>query len=393
MAYVWIGWVLLLGLIGLVWVVRQYDVSRYQRTANPLCPTSFEGPPADAPMVSVLVAAKDEEQNIESCVTTMLDQDYPHFEVIVINDRSADRTREIAEGIPDSAGRLTVLSVTELRDGWFGKNNAMREGVERARADWLCFTDADCRQVSRRTLSMAVRYAVEHRIDFLSVLPVLETGSLAERIIQPVAGALMVFWFNPQRVNDPASKTAYANGAFMLMSRKAYEAIGGHERVRTQVNEDMHMARFAKEQGLTLHVVENRDLYLTRMYTSFREIWRGWSRIFYGCFGTLRRLVVSFVMMFIFSFFPWASAAVGWIAVALQGWDQAGPWRNVAIAAVVTVVLQQLLIARFYRVSQSPWWYAPTYVLGTVAVLGMLVSAMSKIRGYQAMVWRGDQVT
>src|SRR4029079_6010588 len=106
----------------------------------------------------------------------------------------------------------------------------------------------------------------------------------------PVCGAVMVFWFHPKRVNDPEHSAAYANGAFMLLRRSCYDAIGGHDEVRTQVNEDMHMAHLAKEHRQRLVVVQNEDLYTVRMYSRFKDIWRGWSRIFYGCFGTFRRL-------------------------------------------------------------------------------------------------------
>jgi hypothetical protein len=265
----------------------------------------------------------------------------------------------------------------------------MRAGVEKATGSWLCFTDADCRQVSPRTLSMAMRMAIDEQVDLLSVLPVLETRSVVERVIQPIAGAVMIFWFNPQRVNNPTSRTAYANGAFMLMRRETYAAIGGHERVKTEVNEDMHMARLVKEQGLRLRVVPNHGLYVTRMYSNARETWRGWSRIFYGCFGTFRRLAVSFMFMLIMGLTPWASAVVAWSAVAMCGWAQAGPWQNIAVTATLAILLQQSLLVRYYRASQARWWYAPTYGIGALVVLAMLVNAMCKLGGRQATVWRG----
>ena len=129
-------------------------------------------------------------------------------------------------------------------------------------------------------------------------------------------------------------------------------------------------------------------LYLTRMYSNVRDTWRGWSRIFYGCFGTFRRLAVSFMFMLVMGLSPWASAAIAWTALALTGW-QAGPWRNVAIAATVAIVFQQTLLVRYYRASQARWWYAPTYGLGSVVILAMLVNAMCKLGGRQATVWRG----
>jgi chlorobactene glucosyltransferase len=381
-------WIVLLGLIGLIWLTRHLEVSRAYREQIPLRRDSFDGPPSDPPPVSVLVAFKDEEDNVELCVRTLLEQDYPNFELILINDRSKDRTPEILESFArNSNGRdVSVVHVSDLREGWFGKNNAMREGLERAKGEWLVFSDADCCQTSRRTLSMAVRQASEHKIDFLSVLPVLETPSIWERIIQPVCGAIMVFWFHPRRVNDPRSKAAYANGAFMLMTRDAYRRIGGHEVVKTEVNEDVHMARLAKEKGVRLFVMQNEGLYRVRMYTRFMDTWRGWSRIFYGCFGSLRRLMVSFLSMLIVSLIPWLSAAVGWAAVALGA---GAGWTWLAVVATITVLIQQTVIFRYYRLSYANPWLAPTFPLGGLLSLGMLLNAMSKLAGMTTTTWRG----
>jgi len=385
-------WSVLLALVASVWASRHRAINRAHRELPPLTADTFPGPVSDPPWVSVLIAAKDEEGNIEAAVRTLLDQDYPNFELIVVNDRSNDRTGEILESIRAERAdeKLQVIHVEHLRDGWFGKNNAMREGVARAKGEWLCFGDADCRQTSNRTLSAAVHYARANKIDFLSLLPQLETHSVWERIIQPVCGAVMVFWFNPERVNDPAYSEAYANGAFMLMARTCYEAIGGHEAVRTEVNEDMWMARLAKEHGQRLFMVQNDGLYRVRMYSRFREIWRGWSRIFYGCFGTFRRLRVTMLMLLATNVFPYTSLLIAAAVLLASGWTGAGAgWHWVAGASGIAVLLQQTVIARFYKLSRvNPAW-APTFILGALVCIGMLANSMLKLRGRTATTWRG----
>ncbi len=387
----WIVWCAILALVALIWASRHFEISRARREHIPLSATAYPGPPRQPPLVSVLIAAKDEEANIEPAVRTMLEQDYPNFEMIVINDRSTDRTPQILEQIKAEQpnGRLQVIHIRELRDGWFGKNNAMREGIEQARGEWLCFGDADCRQVSTRTLSMAVRHAIEWNIDFLSVLPRLETQSIWERIIQPVCGAVMVFWFHPRRVNDPRHEAAYANGAFMLMKRTCYDAIGGHDAVRTQVNEDMHMARLAKERGQRLVVVQGEGLYTVRMYSRLREIWRGWSRIFYGCFGTFRRLRLTMFMLLLTSIIPYGSLLASLIVVLLKGSAASPGWFWVLGLSAAAVLLQQTVIARFYRLSRANPWFAPTWIVGVVFCIGMLINAMLKLKGRTTTTWRG----
>ncbi len=387
-----IVWAVLLCGVACIWASRHSAISRARRELIPLRASSFDGPPSDPPLVSVVIAAKDEESNIEPAVRTFLSQDYPSYEVIVVNDRSTDRTGSILESIraeqPD--GRLKVVHVKQLREGWFGKNNAMREGVEQARGQWLCFGDADCRQTSCRTLSVAVRHAIENKVDFLSVLPRLETQSLWERIIQPVCGAVMVFWFNPESVNNAKLPNAYANGAFMLMSRRCYEIIGGHEAVRTQINEDMHLAKLAKAKGQRLFVMQNEDLYTVRMYSRFREIWRGWSRIFFGCFETFRRLRITLVMLLTTNVFPHLSLLIAACVLAVKGWSAVGSgWQFVAVAGLLAVLAQQTVIVRYYRLSQANPWLAPTFIVGAVVCVGMLVNAMFKLNGRTSTTWRG----
>lgn len=176
----------------------------------------------------------------------------------------------------------------------------------------------------------------------------------------------------------------------MLMTRRCYEAIGGHEAVRTEVNEDMHLARLAKERGQRLFVVQNEGLYTVRMYSRFREIWRGWSRIFYGCFGTFRRLRVTMLMLMATNLFPYLSLLISAGVLLAKGWNGAGPgWQLVGGASALAVIAQQTVIVRFYRLSRADPWLAPTFIVGAVVCIGMLVNAMLKLRGRTATIWRG----
>lgn len=385
-----IAWLCVLAVVILVWLTRHLEISRARRTQRMLSSRSYGGPPTPAPRVSVLVAAKDEEDNIETCVRTFLGQDYPDFELIVIDDRSDDATPAILRRLraehPDA---LRVVTVSQLREGWFGKNNAMREGVAVATGDWLCFADADCRQTSPSTLSMAMSEAAANDTGFLSVLPVLETKSFWERLIQPVCAAVMIFWYHPDRVNDPKRSSAYANGAFMLLKREVYESLGGHERVRTEVNEDMHLARLAKQNGHRLRVIQNDDLYVTRMYATLGQTWHGWSRIFYGCLGTLRRLLLAMLLLTSFSLLPWISLVAGLIWSTGTDGAAARPWIWVSVLAGLAVLLEQSVMFRFYRLVRAGPVWSLGYVVGASICWFMLANAISKLRGRTGTTWRG----
>ncbi|MBL8879235.1 MAG: glycosyltransferase [Phycisphaerales bacterium] len=371
-------WVLLL--IAFVWLRRHADLNRGQRD-HALTADDARRAPGFRPKVTMIVAGKEEEANIAQCVQGMLGQDYPGLQVIAVNDRSVDRTGAILDEMAARSPRLEAVHIRHLPEGWFGKNNAMRAGLERATGEWFCFTDADCKFDSRSLVSAAVGYAGENNIDFLSVLPKLEAETFWERVVQPVAGGILIFWNPPQKVNSPNCKQAYANGAFMLMSRRAYDALGGHDAVKATLNEDMHMARRAKQLGIRLHVMRNADMYRCRMYTGFRQIWRGWSRIFYGSFGTLPRLIISFLFLAIFSVSPY---------VALLTAGFVGSWGDwLAIAGAAAVASQQSILWRYYDFSGIPGRWALTYPLGAVLCLGMICNAMLRVGGATRTVWRG----
>lgn len=370
------------------WTSRHFQLSRAARVMPPLDSTMYGRESGALPSVSLLVAAKDEAANIEACVRSLVEQDYPHLEVIAVNDRSTDATAAILDRLAGESDRLTALHVRELRPGWFGKNNAMREGIERAGGEWLCFTDADCVQTCRRSLTVAMRYALEKGVDFLSVLPAHETKGFWESIIQPACSGILMIWFNPLFVNNPARRTAYANGAFMLMRRSCYDAIGGHDAVKTELNEDMHMARRAKEAGQRLRVVSNVDLYTVRMYDGFAQTRAGWSRIFYGCFGTLRRLVVTAVMVVMVSLLPWAALAAS-IGAGLVDAAPQTPWRALFVASAATCLMQITVMLRFYRLNRLHPAFALAYPLGVAIGLWALIGAIRRLGGRSTTTWRG----
>ncbi len=375
---------ILCGLVTLVWASRHVLLWREQRRNNVLTPGSpaAEG---ERPHVSVFVAAKDEQANIASCVSTLLEQDYGPFDVTVIDDRSEDNTAQIVRDLAARDDRLHLVQVNELPEGWCGKCHAMWTAVPATDKPWIVMTDADCRYICPKTLSVAMRYAADHGVDMLSVLPELEMRGFWENVVQPVCSGVMMIWFQPDKVNDPSRSDAYANGAFILMRRSTYQAIGTHAAVRDKLMEDMHLAARVKQAGAKLRVVRSRGLYRVRMYTSLGQILRGWSRIFFGTFGTLPRLTVSLVLLLLMGLSPYLSAISG-LAVAAAG----GPpwWLAAGLAGAVAVVMQLSVIARFYAVAGARAGLAWTYPIGCCMVTVALLMAAGKHRRGATVVWR-----
>jgi len=371
-------------LVTLLWISRHVMICQQQRSERMLGPDS-PGPGDNRPLISVMVAAKDEESCIEKCVRSMLDQDYPNFEMIVCNDRSDDNTAAIVEKIAAEDSRLKLVNITELPEGWCGKNNAMQTGIAQAKGDWICMIDADCRQTSNRTLSVAIEHAMTNDIDLFSILPDLEMKGFWEKAIQPVCSGVMMIWFSPDKVNNPKKRNAYANGAFMLIRRDAYESVGTHEAVKDQVNEDMHMADRLKSSGKKLKVLRGDGLYKVRMYTSFKQIIRGWSRIFFGTFGTLKRLTISFLLMAVMGLLPYAAALVGLLAYGASGSATA---LVCGIAGLAGVVMQLSVIFRYYRLLGNAGVLAITYSMACVITLVVIVISMTKLRKGATVTWK-----
>ncbi len=384
------AWFVLCGLITLVWIRRHFEVSRAGRTVSTLSPDRYDAPPDPAPSVSVIVAAKDEEAGIERCVRTLLDQDYPNFTLTVVNDRSDDRTGAILEEMQrEAGGRLRVLHVTELPEGWYGKTNAVHTGLQCADGEYLLFTDADCEQTSRRTLTTAVRYAVENGIELLSVLPEMQPGCLWDAVMQPVCAGVLMIWHRPERVNDPNRREAYANGAFMLIRRGAYRRIGGHQAVRASVCEDMQLARNAKAAGVRLHVIHNQGLYVTRMYGSFIETVRGWSRIFVGSLQRPFRVLLALGLLGVFSIVPFVSLAAALIGRATWGAEGSEWWGWAVAVSVAAVVALQSVMFRFYRLLGAGGWRALLFGPGAVVCFGILLHALLRVGGIGSTIWGG----
>jgi chlorobactene glucosyltransferase len=340
------------------------------------------------PHISVVVAAKDEEAVIRTCVSSMLEQNYPNFDLTVANDRSGDRTGQIVAELAKEDSRLRLVNIQTLPEGWCGKSNAMQQAIAQTRGEWICMIDADCRQTSPRSLSSAIAYAQDQKADMLSVLPTLEMKGFWENIVQPVCGGIMIIWFNPARVNSDRRKEAYANGAFMLIRRGAYQAVGTHEAIKDRINEDMHLAQRIKQAGLRLRVVRNNGLYVVRMYTSLRQIVRGWGRIFFGTFGSFRRIVISLAVLTVMGLMPYVSLALAGAALA-AGVAAASFWRVTLVLAGLAVLAQLTVIYRFYGLvgaRQRLFW---SYPIGCAVGMVCLGVSLSKLRKGAAITWRG----
>jgi glycosyltransferase involved in cell wall biosynthesis len=225
------------------------------------------------PVISVIVPARNEEANLATCLESLTSQDGVAFEIIVVNDQSIDRTREIAE----SFRGVRVIDAEALRSGWTGKNNAVATGARAARGSWLLFTDADTTHLPG-SLARALSEAQHHHTDMLSYSPEQIAVTFWEMAVLPVVFAELARQYPPSKVNNPRSKEAAANGQYILLKREAYDAVGGHAAVASEILEDVALARAFKASGRKIRFRYAADAVRTRMYRNFRELREGWTK-------------------------------------------------------------------------------------------------------------------
>lgn len=353
-------------------------------------------PPARAPLISVCVPARNEELNIRTCIRSLLAQDYPELEVIVLDDRSTDGTATILRELAAQDGRLRVLSGTDLPEGWAGKPHALYQAARAARADpsgWLCFVDADT-FAAPNALSACLAKALETDADLFTILTFQVTGTFWEKVVMPLVMTALSVGFSPRRVNDPARKDAIANGQFILIKRAVYDAIGGHESVRDQIVEDKAIAERVKWSGHHLVIADGHAVVRTRMYTSLPEMWEGWTKnIYLGLrdrpslllLGALGALVTLLTAVFL----PiWPLLGLLWL---LNG----GGWLALAVILESLVLWMYVLWtrARVNAAMDIPSLYSLTVPVGAAIFAAMMLTSAWKVLSGQGVTWKGRTYT
>ncbi len=213
-----------------------------------------------------------------------LRQTYPNLEIVVVDDRSTDRTAAIAAEFAATDPRVRLRTIAHLPDGWTGKTHALQQAADDALGDWFWFLDADTRHAPEN-LAIVMEYARSRGASLASLLPEMRCETFWENVVQPLASIVLMQSYPLLLVNDDRSPLAFANGQYILVARHAYEAAGGHRAVRDRFVEDIRLAERVKGLGLPIRVAIARGIGSTRMYTSFDQLIRGWSRILYDAFG------------------------------------------------------------------------------------------------------------
>jgi glycosyltransferase involved in cell wall biosynthesis len=247
----------------------------------PAAPHRFPTSELPIPEVSIIVPARNEEASLAACLESLTTQTGVAFEIIVVDDSSSDHTREIAGSFAgvriispgDPPAHPTGKSWTEK--SWTGKNNAVVAGAGEARAPWLLFTDADTIHLPG-SLQSALAEAKREQADLLSYSPEQVVVTFTERAVMPIIFAELAVQYPPRKVLEQNSVAA--NGQYILVRRAAYDAVGGHSAVATEILEDVALARLFHNAGKRVYFRYGGDVVRTRMYRSWPELREGWTK-------------------------------------------------------------------------------------------------------------------
>jgi chlorobactene glucosyltransferase len=341
-------------------------------------------PRTSGPLISVIIPARNEAANIETCVRSILGTTYERIEVIVVDDRSSDGTAAIIDEVarsPEAQGRLRLVRGAELPAGWFGKPWALVQGYRVASGAILLFTDADTRHAPD-LIARCVTALGREDVDLVSVIPRQEMVTFWERLVQPhVFLALASRVGGLERINKTRVEwDGIANGQFIFTTQAAYEAVGTHEAVKDRVAEDLALAQAYVRHGLDIFLVHGPEYMTTRMYRNLAEVVEGWSKnLALGVPLTLPpipwlRRAAPYLMWL--PALAWVAPPVWW---ALHG----GAW------ALATIAISLAIWAVVYWAERAPLRYTLLYPFGAGMVAYIMLR--STWRGGRKIEWRGRQ--
>ncbi len=366
-------------ILALAWFSRIVDAAIGMPSVADVSKPEWDRTPSGRPMVSIIVPARNEEKDIEQSLTRLLELDYDNFEVIAVNDRSTDRTGEIMEtvGRADSRGRLRVIHHRELPAGWLGKTHAMWTATNEAKGDWLLFTDADV-QFKPDSVRRALAYAEAEHADHVVVFPQMIMKRPGEFMMIAFFQTMFVFGHRPWKVADPKTKDHMGVGAFNLIRRSAYEAVGTYEALRMEVLDDMKLGKVVKNAGFAQRNVFGADLISIR-----------WAN---GAMGVVNNLTKNFFAVLSFQWWRTLIAAVGlaflnlmpflgvWLA---HGWDRL-PYA-VALGSMFLIYL-----GMSWR-SGVPAYYFVLHPISTGLFTYTLLLSMFHTLWNDGIIWRGTR--
>lgn len=269
------------------------------------------------PSISLLLAARDEEEKLRGALSTLVGIDYPSLEIIAVDDRSSDATGRILDEFAAGHPQLRVVHVKELPAGWLGKPHALQRAYEKSSGEWLLFTDADVR-FRPDTLRRAIALANRQRLDHLTLMGDVEMSGFWEHVLLTFFGLGFLIYANPHAIRNPKSRAYAGVGAFQLVRRAAYEAGGTHRRLAMEVIDDMKLGKIVKQAGFRSGAAIAQDYVTVRWHSGAGNIVRGVTKNFFaGAEYKLGIVALQLAGLVCMDILPWLALpfARGWMLV------------------------------------------------------------------------------
>jgi glycosyltransferase involved in cell wall biosynthesis len=363
--------------LGLVWLWRLGDATLGVPKIVDISGAQWDRRPPGEPRISIIVPACNEAADIEATLTRLLALQYDNYEIIAVDDRSTDRTGEVMEriAVAVSPDRLKVIHITELPAGWMGKPHAMWSASNQASGDWLLFTDADV-LFKPDALRRALTYAESERADHLVLFPRIVMKHPGERIMIAFFQTLFVFGHRPWKVADPKTKDHIGVGAFNMIRRNVYDALGTYQALRFDVLDDMKLGKVVKNAGYAQRNVFGADLVSIRWARGARGVVDNLTKNFFAVMSYQwpRALASSFALAFL-NLMPFAGI---WLA---QGWARLE--YAIALFSMLSIYLGMS------RKSDIPPYFFVLHPVSTALFVYTMLRSTFFTLARGGVVWRG----
>ncbi|MGO9569095.1 MAG: glycosyltransferase [Desulfomonilaceae bacterium] len=385
----WVGWagaffvfLVLLELLHmnllLVWVLKRepHLTDRISGTVpNPL------------PLVTVIISAKDEERHIEEAARSILASDHSSIQLILVDDRSTDRTLEIIEDLARQDQRITVLSVQELPQGWTGKTHAVFLGTNHASGEILLFSDADT--VFRPdAISRALRFFLANDLDMISLIPGFTDRGFLEDAIHPHLALGLSYFYPLTDVNDSTKPAAMASGCFIMINKPAYLKVGTWETFKSQLTEDVALAKAVKAKGLKMGLMRGEDMVRTRPFKTLSEVCSFWERTYYGA---LERSIPKMARL-VFNYFSLALVTLFFVfsGVILLAGRVSPPIDALFIMSTLAMAAVIVPYSVFLRLEHGNRLYGLMAPVGIFVGAWVAVNTLGTVVMNKGIQWRGS---
>jgi glycosyltransferase involved in cell wall biosynthesis len=330
---------------------------------------------AECPRISLLFAARDEEEKLPGALATLATIDYPNLEIIAVDDRSQDATGRILDEFAVSHERFRVVHVTALPPGWLGKPHALQKAYEASAGEWLLFTDADVR-FAPDALRRAAAAVKQKNLDHFTLFGDVEMVGFWETVLITFFGLAFHMANDPYQVSNPHSRAYVGVGAFQLMKRSAYEACGTHRRLAMEVVDDMKLGKLVKQAGLRSSVGVAQEAVVIRWHAGVGNLIRGVTKNFFAALGyNLPLVVVAICGMWMLNVVPFVGVIWG------HGWVR-------ALSGIAVVIALAFHVGVDIAMHVSPL-YAFTHPLGAVLFSYMLLRSTVVTLWQGGVTWRG----